>query len=347
MARIIAKGYSFNDVLISPKYNKIVSRRDVKFETHITKNYKLDIPLVAANMDTICESEMAIALGRLGGLGVIHRFLSIEEQAEQVKKIRSQNLIAAAAIGVKDFEERAAALEKAGVNIIVLDVAHGHSKRAGKTLDYLKTNHPKIDILVGNIATKDAAEYFISKKADGIKVGIGPGSACTTRIMTGAGVPQITAIMDVYEASQGRVPVCADGGIKCPGDIVKAIGAGADTVMSGSIFAGCDETPGEIIEKDGEKVKEYRGMASFLATVKKLKLDGQKIEEDVHVEGEASVVPCRGPISKVVHRYLGGLASGMTYVGADEIEKLKGKADFIEISAAGYAESVANIKAQD
>jgi len=165
--------------------------------------------------------------------------------------------------------------------------------------------------------------------------------------MTGAGVPQITAIMDVYEATQGRVPVIADGGIKCPGDVVKAIGAGADTVMSGSIFAGCDETPGEIIEKNGEKFKEYRGMASFLATVKKLKLDGEKIEEDVHVEGEASVVPCKGPIAKVVHRYLGGLASGMTYVGADEIEKLKGKADFIEITSAGYAESVANIKAQD
>ena len=347
MARIIAKGYSFNDVLISPKYNKIVSRRDVKFETRVTKNYKLDIPLIAANMDTICESEMAIALGRLGGLGVIHRFLSVEDQVNEVKKVKAQNLLTAAAIGVKDFEERTKALSEAGVNIIVLDVAHGHSKRTGKTLDWLKTNYPEIDIIVGNVATKDAAEYFISKKADGIKVGIGPGSACTTRIMTGAGVPQITAIMDVYEATQGRVPVIADGGIKCPGDVVKAIGAGADTVMSGSIFAGCDETPGEIIEKNGEKFKEYRGMASFLATVKKLKLDGQKIDEDVHVEGEASVVPCKGPIAKVVHRYLGGLASGMTYVGADEIEKLKGKADFVEISSAGYAESVANIKAQD
>lgn len=343
MARIIARGYSFNDVLISPKYNKIVSRRDVKFETRVTKNYKLDIPIIAANMDTICESEMAIAIGRLGGLGVIHRFLSIEDQANEVRKVKAHNLIAAAAIGVKDFAERATALETAGVNIIVLDVAHGHSKRAGKTLDYLKLNHPKIDILVGNIATKDAAEYFISKKADGIKVGIGPGSACTTRIMTGAGVPQITAIMDAYEASQGRVPICADGGLKCPGDLTKAIGAGADTVMSGAIFAGTDETPGEIIVKDGQKFKEYRGMASYLATVKKLKLDGQKIDEDVHVEGEAAIVPCRGPIAKIIHRYLGGLASGMTYVGAETIEALRGKADFIEISSAGYAESVANI----
>ncbi len=343
MARIISKGYSFNDVLISPKYNKIVSRRDVKFETQVTKNYKLDIPIIAANMDTICESEMAIALGRLGGLGVLHRFLSIEDQVNEVKKIKTEKLIAAAAIGVKDFEERTKALSEAGINIIVLDVAHGHSKRTGKTLDWIKNNYPEIDVIVGNIATKDAAEYFISKKADGIKVGIGPGSACTTRIMTGAGVPQITAIMDVYEATQGRVPVIADGGIKCPGDIVKAIGAGADTVMSGSIFAGCDETPGEILEKDGKKVKEYRGMASYLATVKKLKLDGQKIDEDVHVEGEATTIDCRGSITHVIHKYLGGLASGMTYVGADTIEKLRGKADFIEISSAGYTESVAHM----
>jgi len=342
MARIIGRGYSFNDVLISPKYNKIVSRREVKFETRVTKNYKLDIPILAANMDTICESEMAIALGRLGGLGIIHRFLSIENQVKEIEKVKAQNLISAAAIGVKDYEERVEALNKAGINIIVLDVAHGHSKRTGKTLDYIKTNYPNIDVIVGNVATKDAAEYFISKKADGIKVGIGPGSACTTRIMTGAGVPQITAIMDVYEATQGRVPVCADGGIKCPGDLTKAIGAGADTVMSGAIFAGTDETPGEVIKKDGKTYKEYRGMASFLATVKKLKLDGQKVDEEVHVEGESTLVESRGPIAKIINRYLGGLASGMTYVGADNIEALRGKADFIEISSAGYAESVAH-----
>jgi IMP dehydrogenase len=342
MARIIGRGYSFNDVLISPKYNKIVSRRDVKFETRVSKNYKLDIPILAANMDTICESQMAIALGRLGGLGVIHRFLSIKDQAEEVRKVKEQNLISAAAIGIKDYEERVEALSEAGVNILVLDVAHGHSKRTGKTLDYIKTKYPHIDVIVGNVATKDAAEYFISKKADGIKVGIGPGSACTTRIMTGAGVPQITAIMDVYEATQGRVPVCADGGIKCPGDLTKAIGAGADTVMSGAIFAGTDETPGEVIIKDGVKYKEYRGMASFLATVKKLELDGQKVDEEVHVEGEATLVASRGPIGKIIHRYLGGLASGMTYVGAENIEALRGKADFIEISSAGYAESVAH-----
>ncbi len=342
MARIIAKGYSFNDILIVPKYNKIVSRRDVRFQTRVTTNYQIDIPILAANMDTICESRLAIALGRLGGLGVIHRFLSIEEQANEVAKVKAENLLAAAAVGIKDYEERVKALDKVGVNIIVLDVAHGHSKRTGKTLDFVKENYPHIDVMVGNVATKDAAEYFISKKADAIKVGIGPGSMCTTRIMSGAGVPQITAIMDVYEATQGRVPVCADGGLKYPGDITKAIGAGADTVMIGSMFSGTDETPGEIIIENGEKFKEYRGMASFLATIKKLELDGKKVEEDIHVEGERTLVPAKGPISKIVNKLLGGLASGMTYVGAANIESLRGKADFIEITSAGYGESIAH-----
>ncbi len=342
MARIINKGYSYNDVLIAPKYNTIISRRDVEFQTKITKNYKIDIPIIVANMDTICESKMAIEIGRLGGLGVIHRFLTIVNQAKEVRLVKKQELICAAAIGVKDFEERVKALNDAGVNILVLDVAHGHSKRTGKTLDYLKANYPNIDIMVGNVATKDAAEYFISKHADAIKVGIGPGSACTTRIMTGVGVPQVTAIMDVYEATQGRVPICADGGIECPGDVVKAIGAGADTIMSGHLFAGTDETPGKIITKGGKKYKEYRGMASFLATIKKLKLDGKKIDEDVHVEGESMLVPYNGPVSKVIHRLLGGLSSGMTYIGARNIESLRGKVDFIEITSAGYQESIAH-----
>ena len=342
MARIIGEGYSYNDVLITPKYNKINSRREVNFKTKVTKNFSLDIPILAANMDTVCESEMAITLGRMGGLGVIHRFMTIEQQTNQIKEVKKNNILAAAAIGVKDPETRVPALIKAGVDILVLDVAHGHSKRNGKVLDYIKENFPKVDVMVGNIATKDAAEYFISKKADALKVGIGPGSMCTTRVMTGAGVPQITAIMDVYEASQGRIPICADGGIKCPGDIVKAIGAGADNVMMGNIFAGTKETPGNIVTKNGEKFKEYRGMASYLATVKKLKLDGKKVSEDVHVEGEMTLVPYNGTVDHIINKFLGGLASGMTYTGSKEIESLKGKADFISISSAGFNESIAH-----
>ena len=233
MARIIGKGLSFDDVLIVPKYNKIASRKEVELKTRVTRNYSIDIPFIATNMDTICESKMAIALGKLGGLGVIHRFMTIEEQAKQVREIKEQGLIAAASIGVKDVKERVDALAKAGVNIIVIDIAHGHSKYAGKTLDYLKEAYPNVDVMAGNIATKDAAEYFLSKGADAVKVGIGPGSLCTTRLMAGAGIPQLTAIMDVYEATKGEIPICADGGIKKPADVVKALGAGADTIMSG------------------------------------------------------------------------------------------------------------------
>ncbi len=342
MARIVEKGYSFDDVLLIPKYNRVESRKEVSFKTKVTKNYFLDIPFLVANMDTVCESEMAISVGKLGGLGVVHRFMSINDQIKEIEKIKKEKLLTAAAVGVKDYEERVESLFNAGIDILVLDVAHGHSKRVGKTLDYIKEKYPRIDVIVGNIATKDAAEYFINKKADALKVGIGPGSMCTTRIMAGAGVPQISAIMNVYEASQARVPVCADGGIKNSGDIVKAIGAGADTVMLGSLFAGTDESPGKIIKKNGEKFKEYRGMASYLATVKKMKLDGKKIDEVVHIEGETTMIKYKGSVVPIITKLLGGLASGMTYLGSDHIEKIKGKADFVSITGAGIKESIAH-----
>ena len=343
MARIISEGLSYDDVLITPKYNKIRSRTEVSLKTKVTRNYWLDMPLIAANMDTICESGMAIAFGRLGGLGVIHRFLTFEKQAEEVRKVREAGLICAAAIGIKDYEERVKRLKDAGVNILVLDIAHGHSKFAGKTLDWIKQNFPEIDVMVGNIATKDAAHYFLSKGADAIKVGIGPGSLCTTRIMTGVGIPQITAIMDAYEETQNRIPLCADGGIKEPGDVAKAIGAGANTVMIGGIIAGTDETPGVVFEDSlGKRIKEYRGMASYDATVKRLELDGRKHDEVISVEGEKTMVFAKGSVEPIIKRYLGGLTSGMTYVGAKFIDEFCGKADFIKISSAGFRESIAH-----
>ncbi|MCL5018240.1 MAG: IMP dehydrogenase [Candidatus Pacearchaeota archaeon] len=342
MARIIGKGFSFDDVLIVPKYNKILSRKDVDLKTKVTRNYTIKIPIVAANMDTICEAKMAIALGKLGGLGVIHRFMTIEEQARQVAEVKSYGLICAAAVGVKDVEERAEALVKSGLEILVIDIAHGHSKYAGKTLDYLKQKYPHIDVMAGNIATKDAAEYFLSKGADAVKVGIGPGSMCTTRLMTGAGVPQLTAIMDVYEATKGEIPICADGGIKKPADIVKALGAGADTIMSGYIFAGTDETPGEIIEMNGKKLKHYRGSASYDVAVKKAELDGEADKKIISIEGEKTFIPYKGPLSPIIEKYLGSLASGMTYIGARNMNSIIGKADFIEITNSGREESKAN-----
>jgi len=342
MARIIGKGYSYNDVLIVPKYNKVRSRKDVNLKTKVTRNYSIDIPFVVANMDTTCESKMAIAIGKLGGLGIIHQFMSIEEEVEEVKKVKAENLLCAAAIGIKDVEERAKALVEAGVNIIVIDLAHGHSKYAGKTLDYLKETYPQIDIIAGNVATKDAAEYFLSKGADAIKVGVGPGTMCKTRIQTGAGVPQVTAIMDVYEAVKGEIPICADGGIKNPGDVTKALGAGASTIMSGYLFAGTEESPGELIEKEGEKYKLYRGSATFEVSMKKAKIHGEENKKVISIEGEQTLIPYKGPIKEYLEPFLGGLRSGMTYMGADNMTKLIGKADFIEISHAGFEESKPN-----
>ncbi|MFW5704218.1 MAG: guanosine monophosphate reductase [Nanoarchaeota archaeon] len=342
MARIIGKGYSFDDVLIIPKYNTISSRKDVNFKTKVTRNYEIDIPILIANMDTVCEDKMAIAVGKLGGLGVIHRFNTPEQQAAMIKNVKSHKLIAAAALGIKDYEQRLEILDKAGVNIIVLDVAHGHCKTMGNCLKFIKRNYPHIDVLVGNVATKGAAEYFYHKGADGIKVGIGPGSMCTTRIMTGAGVPQITAIMDVYEYIQGRIPLCADGGIKVPGDFTKAIGAGADSIMVGSIVSGTDECPGEIIEQNGTKYKLYRGMASYDAAIKKQTIDGKKTKEVISVEGDKTLVEYKESVENILKKFLGGLASGMTYVGAANIEAIRGKVDFIEISSQGLNESIAH-----
>ncbi|MBA7684052.1 Inosine-5'-monophosphate dehydrogenase [subsurface metagenome] len=275
-------------------------------------------------------------------MGIIHRFMPIEEQAKQVEEVKEHGLIAAAAIGVKDAKKRVDALIKAGVNIIVIDIAHGHSKYAGKTLDFIKEHYPKIDVMAGNIATKDAAEYFLSKNADAVKVGVGPGSLCTTRLMAGAGVPQLTAIMDVYEATKGEIPICADGGIKKPADMVKAIGAGADTVMCGFIFSGTKETPGEIIEKNNKKFKLYRGSSSYDVSIKKTELDGDKDKEIISVEGEKTFVPYKGTIEPTIKKILGGLASGMTYIGAKKMKNIIGKADFVPITSAGLEESQAS-----
>lgn len=338
----IRKAYSFDDVLIVPKYNTIKSRRDVSFRTKVTKNHHIDIPMLIANMDTVCESNMCIAVGRLGGLGVLHRFLTIEEQAREVTKVKAEGLLCAAALGIKDYEERLAALAEAKIDIIVLDIAHGHSEMTKDTLLFIKKNYPQIDVMVGNIATRDAAVDFLEWGADALKVGIGPGSMCTTRIMTGSGVPQLTAIDDVYQAVGNRIPICADGGIKQPGDVVKAIGVGADNVMVGSIVSGTDEAPGELITTTEGKFKTYRGMASFDAAISKLKKDNKKSREVISVEGEKTLVPYKGPVEPIIKKYLGGLASGMTYQGATTIDAMKGEVEFVEMTTSGLYESKAH-----
>ena len=311
MSRILGKGYSFEDVLIVPKYNKVESRRQVDLSTKATRNHVIGNPLISANMDTITEVDMAIVLGKLGGLGVIHRFMTLDRQVKELKQVKLERLVSAVAIGVRDYKERLIRLNEEELDIAVLDIAHGHSKYAGKAIEWIKSNYPRIDVVAGNIATKDAAEYFISKGADALKVGIGPGYVCTTREMTGVGVPQLTAIMDVYEATQGKIPIIADGGIRNSGDIVKAIGAGANSIMSGYLFKGCYEVP------DRGKLL-YRGSSS----------KGVK-DEIAFIEGREEQTEQRGSVELVVKKTLEGIASGMTYNGKNRLVDFIGKAEFI------------------
>ncbi|MBI2520990.1 MAG: IMP dehydrogenase [Bdellovibrio sp.] len=333
------KGMTFDDLLLVPQYSEISSRKGPVLEAQVTKNWRLQIPIITANMDTITEGEMAIAMGKLGGLGIIHRFMSPESQVEEIKKVRKSfeqykiNLPIAASIGVKEEGmSRADLLAQAGVDILTVDIAHGDSILMIETLNYVKRKYPKIDVIAGNVASGDSVKRLVDAGADCIKVGIGPGSMCTTRIITGHGVPQLTAIaLSVETAKRYKIPVIADGGLKNSGDIVKALAAGADTVMIGSMAAGTLETPGEM--KSGKKV--YRGMASKDAQVS---WRGE-LPRGMAAEGEATLVPCKGPVENVILELTGGLRSGMTYMGVHTIEDMHEKALFMEMSAAGLYES--------
>ena len=463
----IKEGLSFDDVLIIPNYSENYSRKDCNTAGKLAKNISLTTPIIAANMDTVCGDDMAIALARLGGLGIIHRFNTIEEEVELVRKVkqfktfkiekpltclpgmtvgdikaisaesgisgflveengklmgivsrrdlncagdedfirdvmtknvitahfdvsleeaekileknkieklplvddyknirglitytdiqkqkryphasvdRKGRLLAGAAVGVKDTVERARALIAAEADILVLDVAHGHNKRAIDAVRLLKKEFPHVPVIAGNVATARATEDLINAGADCIKVGIGPGAACTTRIVTGCGVPQITAIMDcAVVASKHNVPLIADGGIKTGGDVTKALAAGADTVMVGRLLSGTTESPGMMMMKNGRKVKVYRGSSSFDVNVKQKKLYEKMLDikevTDVVPEGVEATVPYTGDVIEVINQLMGGLRSGMSYVGAKNLQELKYKAEFIKISSAGMKES--------
>lgn len=332
-------GLTFDDVLLVPRYSEISSRRHPSLKTKITKNYSIDLPVITANMDTITEADMAQAMARLGGIGSLHRFMTEEEQVAQVKKIQSylkeNNLTTpiAASIGVKEEGmKRADLLVNAGVQIITLDIAHGDSIMMLETLDYLKKKYPHVDVIAGNVATADGVKRMIERGADAVKVGIGPGSMCTTRIITGHGLPQLTAIaLAVSVAKKHNIPVIADGGLKNSGDIVKALAAGASSVMIGSLVSGTIETPGEI--KGG--MKQYRGMASKSAQVS---WRGE-MPQGMAAEGESTMIPCKGSVAHVVEELMGGLRSGMTYLGADNIVNMSEQALFIQMTASGMSES--------
>ncbi len=332
------RGLTFDDVLLVPNKSDVRSRKDPDLTTRLTKKHNIQIPIMSANMDTITESAMGIAMSSLGGFGILHRFMSIENQLSEVQKMKEAGVkLIGASIGVNaDFKERAFALAKAGVNIITVDIAHGHSVSMIETIQYLKNEyHGDIDVIAGNIATPEGVMDLIEAGADAIKVGIGPGSMCTTRIITGCGVPQLTAIAMCTEVADSKnIPVIADGGIKTSGDIVKALAAGASSVMLGSMLSGTIETPGEI--KKG--VKMYRGMASKAAQVSWRGI----LPEGMAPEGESTFVPVKGHVKDVINEICGGIRSGMSYVNAAKISELREKALFMEMTAFGTKESNAH-----
>lgn len=331
------RGLTFDDVLIIPAKSDVRSRKDPQLTSQLTKNLKFETPIISANMDTVTEADMAIAMNKMGGLGILHRFATIEEQVKMVHAVKESGAkIMSASIGVgDDFKQRAQALTTAGVNLITIDIAHGHSIQMIETLKWLKDTYPDVEIIAGNLATPHAARELIEAGASAIKVGIGPGSMCTTRIITGCGVPQLTAIALCAEvADEYGVPVIADGGIKTSGDIVKAFAAGASSVMLGSMLSGTMETPGEI--KNGRK--QYRGMASKAAQVSWR----GGVPEGMAAEGESTYVTIKGHVRDVILELTGGLRSGMSYVNATTTAEIREKAHFMEMSTNGAHESRAH-----
>lgn len=329
------RALTFSDVLLVPTKSEMTSRKDPELQTYLTKTKKITSPFISSNMDTITEASMILAMNELGATGILHRFMTIEDQLKEIKKLGSVD-IKIASVGVnKDSKERCIELVKAGVNVVTIDIAHGHSTQMIEMLTWIKKEFSHIEVIAGNVVTPQATKDLINCGADAIKVGIGPGSMCTTRIITGCGVPQLTAIaICAEEARKHNVPIIADGGIRTSGDVVKAFAAGADSIMLGSVLSGTLETPGLI--KGGQKL--YRGMASRSAQ------DSWRggVPEGLAPEGEMSWVPIKGNVKNVLSEFMGGLRSGMTYLNAKNIKEISENAEFSEISSGGMQESIAH-----
>ncbi|MDR1009348.1 MAG: IMP dehydrogenase [Rickettsiales bacterium] len=338
----IEPGSSFDDYLLRPGYSDFTPDR-ASLRSELAPGLTLELPILSAAMDTVSEGKMGAAMARAGGCAVIHKNLPPARQAEEVAFVKSSGGIVAAAVGVGEKEiDRAKLLVDSGADALVVDTAHGHSKGVGDTVAALRKLYPKLTIIAGNVATAEGALFLESAGASVIKVGMGPGSICTTRLVSGCGVPQLYAIYDAVRALEGRIPVIADGGIRSSGDVVKAIAAGASAVMLGSMLAGTDEAPGNIIDIDGKKYKNYRGMGSK-AAMKLGSADryGQgKFEEKKRVaEGVESLLPCKGAVGAILDELAGGLRIGMGYVGAHNIAELWAKSRFEKISATSIAEN--------
>jgi len=332
---------TYDDVLLLPNYSAVTpSKTDTA--TRLTKKIALKIPVVASPMDTVCEKEMGLAIGRLGGYGIIHRNMSIARQADQLAAVLRQGVAAGAAVGIgPDMQARVATLVKAGAKEICVDSAHGHTKHVGEATRWIK-NRFKIEVISGNVATKAGTEFLFSQGADAVKVGMGPGSICTTRVMSGMGVPQLSAVLDcVRAAKKFKKTIIADGGIKTSGDMVKALAAGADAVMLGSLLAGTDKAPGKEIMVKGIKFKYYRGMGSTAAMEKGSaeRYGQEKGAKKFIPEGIEAMVKYKGKLADWLFEFIGGLRAGMAYLGAKNLRELRLKAKFIQITPAGWNES--------
>ncbi len=342
----IKEALTFDDVTLAPKYSEILPS-EVDTSIKLTDSLKLKIPLLSSAMDTVTESKMAIAIAKSGGLGIIHRNLDIKKQVLEVKKVKKQKLLVGAAVGAGPNEfKRAEELLKEKLDIIVVDTAHGHTKKVSEIIRFIKKiKNKKTALCAGNIATPDAAKFLLKLGVDIIKVGIGPGSICTTRLVAGIGVPQLSAILNVRNGIKNRnVKIISDGGIKYSGDLAKAFAAGADAVMIGSLFAGTDETPGKLIKKNGKLFKSFRGMGSVGAMNKgsadRYFQKKQKDSSKYVPEGVEGLAKYKGKVDKVIFKLVGGLRSSMGYLGSKQIKYLRHKPQFVKITKAGFYESM-------
>lgn len=356
------EGITFDDVLLIPAESHVLPN-EVDLSTQLAPNLKLNIPLISAGMDTVTEGKMAAAMAKMGGLGVVHKNLSIQAQADEVRLAKNTpvtaedthaavdkdgKLLVAAAVGVtSDTFERAEALFEAGADAIVIDTAHGHSAGVLRKIKEIRDHFPHNTLIAGNVATAEGTRALFEAGVDVVKVGIGPGSICTTRVVAGVGVPQLTAINDAADvAREFGKPIIADGGIKYSGDVVKALAAGGNAVMLGSMLSGTEEAPGDVQQgADGRLVKSYRGMGSVGAMSQQHGSSDRYFQGGVNEanklvpEGIEAVVSYKGTVSNVVYQILGGLRSGMGYCGAENIDKLIETAQFVRISNAGLRES--------
>lgn len=348
MAKILDEvALSYDDVLLVPQYSEIDSRAEVDLKTKIAEGLELEMPLISTKMDTVTGVEMAVAMGKLGGMGILPRFEKMEIQADKVAKVVKAGVVAAAAVGCNGGSmERTEMLVKAGAKVINIDVAHGHMRKNIEATRRLREEFGnKIAIISGIVATGEAAEALYKAGADSVLVGIGAGSICTTRIQTGTGVPGFWSLLEVERvASKYKKTFMPDAGIRNSGDIVKALATGASAIVAGSLFAGTDEAPGEKVEIDGRVFKSYNGSASEEEKKKQVVKDGEgKSNMYVkHVEGVSSLVPYKGPVEELVVRLLAGVRSGLSYCGARNLEELKEKAVFVKVTNSGIAENGAH-----